>query len=83
MGRHDSLSFNAHDNFVTDLDLSFLNFGGDLQSMEKSDLGWVKSSWTWRNGNAQWGDGSRSGDSGDFVGLNNNLKFVDGGIRED
>jgi hypothetical protein len=50
--------------------------------VEKVDLGWIQTSWTSNYSVVNWGKGSDSGFSGDFVGFNFLFKSEDWGITE-
>jgi hypothetical protein len=50
--------------------------------VEKVDLRWIQTSWTRDDGVIDWGKGSDSGFSWDFIGLDLLLKSKDWGITE-
>ena len=46
----DFLSFGTHFEFLSNLNLALVNFGGDVQGVEEVDLRRVETSWSWGNG---------------------------------
>jgi hypothetical protein len=51
--------------------------------VEEVDLRWIQTSWASNDGVVNWGDGSDSGFSWDFVGFDSLFKSEDWGITED
>jgi hypothetical protein len=82
-GTLDNLSFDQDLNVFQDFDLPFVNFGGDFQSVEETNLRGVHSSGSGGDGNGDGGDDSDFSDGIDSVGFNNGEEFEDGSFRND
>ena len=63
-----------------DFDLSLVDLGGDVESVEERDLGRLHSGWSSWDNDVQVGDHSDLGWGSDLVGLNDLLHLVDGGL---
>lgn len=59
------------------------DLGGDVQSVEEVDLGWIQTSWASGNCVVDWGESTDSGFGWDLVGFNLLFKNVDWSITED
>lgn len=78
----DGLSFNQDLNILQNFDLTFVNFGGDLQSVEETNLRGVHSGGSSRDNNTTGGDDSDLGDGINSVGFNNGHEFENGTVRD-
>lgn len=82
-GVSDFLSLFEDLEFLDDFDLTLLNLGGDIQSVEERDLRGVKTSGAWWDDDFEGREGSDLSRGGDLVTFDDGLKVTDGGIRED
>lgn len=82
-GVTDLLSLFADLEFLDDFDLTLLNLGGDIQSVEERDLRGVKTSGARWDDDFEGSEGTDLSRGGDLVAFDEGLKFMDGGIRED
>ena len=63
-------AFDAVSDFFSNFNLSLVNFGGNVESVEEVDLRWVKAGRSWRNGKINWSNNSNSSFSRESVSLN-------------
>jgi len=73
----------AHLEVLGNLDLSFNDFGGDVEGVEKVNLRGVKSCGASWDSEVDGRDNTNSCLSGNFVGLNFSSEVIDGGFGED
>lgn len=81
-GRTNLLSNSQHFNFFLDFNKTFVNFGGNLQSMEETNLRGVHTSGSWGNNHFNIGDSTNFSGSTSFVSVDNWFKIEHRAVGE-
>uniref|UniRef100_K3WAY3 Uncharacterized protein n=1 Tax=Globisporangium ultimum (strain ATCC 200006 / CBS 805.95 / DAOM BR144) TaxID=431595 RepID=K3WAY3_GLOUD len=75
-------TFSPFLHLVDDFNLTLLNLGTDLESLEESSLTWVTTGWAWWDDNINWRDGTDTGRRWHLVRLEHFTDLVQVLVRE-